>query len=882
MHSTERMRFPFAWCAMLVLVLLAHVGTSGAAQRESDIQSTLHNLSTGGPGGVKAASGGTSEICVFCHTPHGASSEIRAPLWNRTLSAAAYSTYASSSLDVDDGIDQPTGGSKLCLSCHDGTVAIGQVTNQPGSGFGSGVLAMTGAEADGTMPAGEGETTGFTRRIGTDLRNDHPISFTYDDALAAADGELSVPSGPDNGADIGTRSTGKHDVPLFIDAVDGQAKLQCTTCHDPHVTGGAGYTESIKFLRLKRFQDEANAMTGSEPNSANGPGATFSADNDIVCLACHDKMGWEGSAHANPAVADERYLDGPAALREFPGGIRVWQAACLNCHDTHAVSGSRRLLREGVGGTITAGGAKGGFTRESFGYAEKSAIEETCYQCHTDPVRANGDTILANAAGTGDPTEVPDIESDFALAYRMPITTGEQASNPAREVHDISSRVADSYNDCVDVDGKPDSQCGADFIESQANLGNVTDTGGTLDNRHAECTDCHNPHRVVKSACFNGSSNAACDDTVNFAQSDGTHDHSSGHTNLASGVLRGAWGVEPTYPTDPSFYQVPTGFTVKRGDPATVDNTTAATWVTREYQVCLKCHSNYGYDDADLTTDNWRCTGGGTGTRPLLQSATGGPLTQEETDSRTGFDCYTNQAREFAPFDSVGSTGAASTGSDPDNHRSWHPVMAPTGRPSGDDRDNNNWLAPWNGTFASGGVGAQTMYCTDCHGADNTSASSVVPAGESGNWGPHGSSNRFILKGTYSGTGGTTRDLCLKCHDSGIYNSTSGSGGGSAFCCGTASHQGHRESVGSLECNWCHIAVPHGWKNRSLLVNLKDVGPEAGEVPGTEISNNSLPYTKGPYYRDAYLKIFSLPSPGNWSENNCGGGDWMTDNCVGG
>ena len=129
---------------------------------------------------------------------------------------------------------------------------------------------------------------------------------------------------------------------------------------------------------------------------------------------------------------------------------------------------------------------------------------------------------------------MPDIETDFQSLRHMPID-----DNP--EVHDIGTGGED----------KP----GKDFLESRTLLG-----WNNVDNRHAECTDCHNPHRVIKNRLFN-----ADPSTPDAA---GTHDRSAGATpsNLASGVLRGAWGVEPVYDFT-AFLAAPTRFNVKRGMP---------------------------------------------------------------------------------------------------------------------------------------------------------------------------------------------------------------------------------------------------------------------------------------------------------------------------
>src|SRR4051794_13053211 len=84
------------------------------------ILGSKHDLSVVGPGPIKAAT--ESEVCLFCHTPHRAG---ELPLWNHFLSSATYTPYSSSTIRATVG--QPSGASKLCLSCHDGTVALGMV-----------------------------------------------------------------------------------------------------------------------------------------------------------------------------------------------------------------------------------------------------------------------------------------------------------------------------------------------------------------------------------------------------------------------------------------------------------------------------------------------------------------------------------------------------------------------------------------------------------------------------------------------------------------------------------------------------------------------------------------------------------------------------------
>ena len=782
------------WYLRIVVALIAIAAaiSPAIAQKIPDVRNTKHNLSVTGPGPVKAQS--ETQVCVFCHTPHGAES-LPAPLWNRAQSGATYTPYTSSSLEANAAelASGPGGSSKLCLSCHDGTMAIGNINVLNGKA--PATVTMTGTAATGGMPPAAGADTGFTRNLGINLTNDHPISFTYNAQLASDDGELRVP----DGVNVGTRLAGVNPKPK-LPLEKGQ--MQCATCHDPHIRETDTSKGSAKFLRGNRFQFAAPV------------GSAYSATSDIVCLACHDKAGqaWAGSAHANPSVSTQVYSAAAAALREFPANIPVWQAACLNCHDTHAAQGTRRLLREGTNSLSTpkSGGS--------------SAIEETCYQCHSNVATS----ILTSVA------TVPDIKTDFSLPRRMPI-------NVQPEVHDIGTG--------------PGTQRGKDFVESQALLGK-----GAPQNRHAECTDCHNPHRVTKNRLFNG--NSAVPDAG------GTHIQGS---NIASGVLRGTTGVEPIY-AGANFMTNPLSYVFKRGDGGVGASTAAASpWVTREYQICLKCHSDFAYD-----------------TPPNLGDSPGG------TPSGTnGMVQYTNQAMEFqAPVNHRGevsrSDGGASAAYTNNNHRSWHPVMDVTGRTNAIRGTNiSSFRAPFGDN-----VGAQTLYCSDCHGSNTTSTTSTVPdGGENGSpWGPHGSSNNFILKGAWgatTGVGGSpaANGLCFKCHAS-IFN---GGGAPSGFSRGGENLHGlHLDKVGKLRCTWCHIAVPHGWKNKAFLVNLNDVGPEVGLAPGTQVRNNTTAtYSRAPYYLNAVLKIRSFKRSGDWGQSDCGsagapgngqnGQNWMAD-----
>ena len=99
-----------AWIAALAL--------SAAAGAQEGVVATKHNLSATGPGRIKARA--ETQICIFCHVAHGG----EALGMNRPLSQATYRPYASATLRAQPGA--PSGATKICLSCHDGTIALGQ------------------------------------------------------------------------------------------------------------------------------------------------------------------------------------------------------------------------------------------------------------------------------------------------------------------------------------------------------------------------------------------------------------------------------------------------------------------------------------------------------------------------------------------------------------------------------------------------------------------------------------------------------------------------------------------------------------------------------------------------------------------------------------
>ncbi len=180
---------------IFVLFIIFVINENAASEGTKGIISSRHNLSAAGPGRVKAAI--DQPVCNFCHTPHMTGQA--SPMWQKSRKFI-YTTYKSST--VKAAIGQPTGASRLCLSCHDGTIALGMLRGKKQS------VSFTGGMQK--MPAGK-------TNLGIDLSDDHPVSFVYDNTLAGQNGQLEFPAA----------------LPGQV-RLDNSGELQCTTCHDAH------------------------------------------------------------------------------------------------------------------------------------------------------------------------------------------------------------------------------------------------------------------------------------------------------------------------------------------------------------------------------------------------------------------------------------------------------------------------------------------------------------------------------------------------------------------------------------------------------------------------------------------------------------------------
>jgi hypothetical protein len=183
---------------------------------------------------------------------------INVPLWNHEMTdvAVTYDLFTSPTLlSPDEATIQPDGDSKLCLSCHDGTVAIGSVVNIGGA---PSTISMAGTGGGGEMPAG-------STNLGTDLSGHHPISIAVNNTLITdKDTQCGIVTWrvcfPPVGQPVKLRPTNN----TYGGA--GGDGVQCSSCHDPHNDGVVGTT---KFLRTYAIGGGGELIT------------------DPLCTACH-------------------------------------------------------------------------------------------------------------------------------------------------------------------------------------------------------------------------------------------------------------------------------------------------------------------------------------------------------------------------------------------------------------------------------------------------------------------------------------------------------------------------------------------------------------------------------------------------------------------
>jgi predicted CXXCH cytochrome family protein len=226
----------------MVFVASMAMAAAGDGTPGQGIKLTRHDLSSKGLAGGfgdTAEQAGQDRVCIYCHAPHNTvklseAADIKyLPLWNHNVTAQVYALYSagpekpsdlnhnSAAADQLQGKNRPGGVSRLCLSCHDATVAT-NAYGQNSSSKGAGNKTISGAYVIG----GNG-----------DLSNHHPIGFNYD-AVQATDDEIAP------------KTTQFAGIGVYVADLLWGNNMECTTCHDVHNTKNMGE----KFLWISDYQ----------------------------------------------------------------------------------------------------------------------------------------------------------------------------------------------------------------------------------------------------------------------------------------------------------------------------------------------------------------------------------------------------------------------------------------------------------------------------------------------------------------------------------------------------------------------------------------------------------------------------------------------------
>lgn len=453
----------------LVGVAAAILAVAGLALAQSSVVDSPHNLSASGPGPVRALS--EDQVCIFCHAPHNASPVQ--PLWNRAMPSESYSIYTSRALNARPG--QPTGTSKMCLSCHDGTIALGAVFSRDMP------ILMSGGVT--TMPHGNGH-------IGTDLRDDHPISFVYDRRLTVDDPKLVDPAG----------------LPAQL-RFDSNRELQCTTCHDAHDNSLGSFLVmdnlrsqlcvSCHNMGQTTITGHGNCSDCHQPHTApSGPYLLKGRNATQTCLQCHDG----GTMHATDIASQLRKfhvhdtdspVDPPDPQREHTG--------CTSCHDPHTMSrgsGLAPAIHPSLGRTP-------GVNLSGSPIAAATTEFEVCFKCHADQA-AVAPAISRRIAQNNTRLEF----APGAVSFHPVATQGRSLDVPSlRPGWTAASTMYCS--DCHAADGSsatggsaPDGVHGSNFPYLLAARYDMNDLTAESQAAYALCYQCHDRQSILDDRSF--------------------------------------------------------------------------------------------------------------------------------------------------------------------------------------------------------------------------------------------------------------------------------------------------------------------------------------------------------------------------------------------
>jgi len=259
----------------VALLLMAAGNALAGAAAGAGVLGSVHDMRVASSSYYSGATESQDRVCAFCHTPHHAylgNPNEYFPLWARQLDTTAFTPYDSTvsyTMNAADWAgDIAVGPTRLCMSCHDGSIAVDQHYGVAGTAS----LVLTESNsgfADANWFGGPGVGSGSNR-----LKNDHPVGFNYD----------AVAIGPETGNPTGTLVTGATTTQdpwiraatdtltfggtynirvsdrLYKDPSTNVRYMTCATCHDVHNKKNQD-TGATNYLVLAPQKDSALCLT---------------------------------------------------------------------------------------------------------------------------------------------------------------------------------------------------------------------------------------------------------------------------------------------------------------------------------------------------------------------------------------------------------------------------------------------------------------------------------------------------------------------------------------------------------------------------------------------------------------------------------------------
>ncbi len=415
--------------------------TASMVPAQQSVVYSKHNLSITGPGEIKALT--EDRICVFCHTPHNANPYT--PLWNRNFSSANYILYGSSTLSARPG--QPSGPTRLCLSCHDGTIALGEVLSE-----------------DSRIQMTRELTANRRSYLDTDISDDHPVCFNYYDAMPNDEMAQRVPVGLKTYDWDNIHCTTCHDphdntYGNFL-VMDNNYSALCVLCHDNKAGWALSAHANSEKIQVRETTAKTVAEWGCEgchtPHGAGGPKRLLShLAEEEVCYRCHDasvatfdiKAQFTKTYHhpveATTIDVTGNYHDPAEDIMFLQGHVE-----CVDCHNPHAANNNQAETPNASGRqNLVSGKDQNNAVREQIDYEY-----ELCIKCHGDST-----TSIPVVSRWIDETDITMEFNPVNPSYHPVVAIGKNNDMPSLPSSEEPELTATSMITCVDCHDSDES-----------------------------------------------------------------------------------------------------------------------------------------------------------------------------------------------------------------------------------------------------------------------------------------------------------------------------------------------------------------------------------------------------------------------------------------